>query len=62
MTENELKEKLEKIERLFAGATTEGERNAANNARERILSKLKQTEEIDPPVDCLLYTSDAADD
>jgi len=51
MTEEELRAKLEKIERLFAGATTEGEKNAAQNAREKILSKIEQTRESDPPVE-----------
>ena len=40
MTEQELIEKLEKIERLFAGATCDGERGAASNARDRIQAKL----------------------
>lgn len=51
MTENELKQKLEKIERLFAGATTEGEKNAAENAREKILRKLERAIPEDPPVE-----------
>jgi len=40
MTEQELIQKLEKIERLFAGATSDGERGAAANARERMQAKL----------------------
>jgi hypothetical protein len=40
MTEDELAEKLIKIERLFAGAATEGERDAAANALGRIREKL----------------------
>ncbi len=51
MTEHELKQKLEKIERLFAGATTEGEKNAAQNAREKILKKLEDIIHQDPPVE-----------
>jgi hypothetical protein len=40
MTEQELVEKLEKIERLFAGATSDGEREAAAQARDRVRSRL----------------------
>jgi hypothetical protein len=40
-TEQELREKLRKIEALFAGAATQGERLAAMAARDRILEKLK---------------------
>jgi len=43
-TEAELKEKLRKIETLFAGAATAGERDAAQAARERIQVKLRDTE------------------
>jgi hypothetical protein len=39
-TEDELREKLRKIEALFAGAKTEGEREAAGAAAERIREKL----------------------
>lgn len=38
--EDELREKLRKIEALFAGATTEGERSAAGAAAERIRARL----------------------
>ncbi len=40
MTESELIQKLEKIERLFSGAKTDGERDAAANARERVQGRL----------------------
>jgi len=43
-TESELKDKLRKIEALFAGATTEGERLAAQDARHRILARLREAE------------------
>jgi hypothetical protein len=36
MDEAKLREKLQKIEALFAGATTEGERVAAAEARRRV--------------------------
>jgi hypothetical protein len=42
MTENELLEKLRKVERLFAGATTPGERVAAADAMQRIKQRLKE--------------------
>ena len=54
-TEDELKAKLRKIEALFAGAYTPGERLAAKAARERILAKLKQMEEAEAPVE-MRYT------
>lgn len=38
--EERLKEKLRAIEALFSGATTEGEREAAGRARERISARL----------------------
>lgn len=39
-----LKEKLRAIEALFAGATTEGEREAADLARQRIAARLRALE------------------
>ena len=42
--EAELKEKLRKIEALFAGAATVGERHAAQAARDRILARLRELE------------------
>jgi len=50
-TEAELKAKLRKIEALFAGAATPGERNAAQAARERIQAKLKDLEGRERPVE-----------
>jgi hypothetical protein len=46
-----LLEKLRDIEALFAGATTDGERVAAAEARKRIQLRLKAMEESDPPVE-----------
>jgi len=43
-SESELREKLRKIEALFAGAATTGERLAAEAARTRILARLKEFE------------------
>ncbi len=51
MDEAKLIEKLKLIEALFAGATTPGERVAADAARQRILARLKSFEVADPPVE-----------
>jgi hypothetical protein len=45
MTEQELIQKLEKIERLFTGATSDGERGAAANARDRMRAKLQKMQQ-----------------
>lgn len=49
MDETRLVEKLARIEALFAGATTEGERDAAAAARQRILDRLRAAAAADPP-------------
>jgi hypothetical protein len=49
--EQKLIEKLRLIEALFARAGTEGEKVAAERARERIQDRLKQFEREDPPVE-----------
>ena len=49
--EAHLLEKLAAIEALFAGASTLGERGAAANARQRILQRLAEYEQRDPPVE-----------
>jgi hypothetical protein len=41
--EARLKEKLRSIEALFAGATTPGERDAADRARQRIMARIAET-------------------
>jgi len=51
MDEARLIEKLKAIEALFAGATTPGERVAADAARLRILERLKTFEVIDPAIE-----------
>jgi hypothetical protein len=51
MDELRLIEKLRLIEALFSGAATEGERVAAERARERILERLKIWEKEDPPLE-----------
>jgi hypothetical protein len=51
MDHQDLIEKLLRIERLHAGATTPGEREAAAQARQRILDRLRVQEREDPPVE-----------
>ncbi|HWQ93557.1 MAG TPA: hypothetical protein VN673_17975 [Clostridia bacterium] len=52
MTEEQrLIEKLRLIEALFAGAATPGEREAAAQARDRIRNRLREQQQIDPPVE-----------
>lgn len=51
MNEARLIEKLKSIEALFAGATTKGEREAAERARERIMARLAELEKEDPPIE-----------
>jgi len=49
--EGQLIEKLRRVENLFAGAATAGEREAAANAAERIRRRLKDLALSDPPVE-----------
>ena len=51
LDEAKLIEKLRLIEALFAGATTAGEKDAADRARQRILERLRSVEVADPPVE-----------
>ena len=51
MTEKELIHKLEKIERLISGATTDGERDAASHALDRVRERLKALEQNEPAVE-----------
>ena len=51
MNETVLIEKLMKIEALYSGATTEGERISAERARQRILARLQELLPKDPPVE-----------
>lgn len=50
-TERNIIEKLRKIEALFDGATTPGEKGAAASALERVRKKFKETKSIDPPIE-----------
>ena len=49
--EARLIEKLQRIEALFAGATTPGERQAAGLARDRIRSRLQAQQATDPAIE-----------
>lgn len=49
--EAQLREKLRKIEALFAGAGTAGEKNAAEAARERVRARLAELERSDKPIE-----------
>jgi hypothetical protein len=53
MNEDEARlfEKLRKIEALYAGATTEGERAAAEYVRQQLLFRLAEFEREDPPAE-----------
>lgn len=51
MDEARLIEKLRLIEALYAGATTDGEKVAAERAKQRILKQLRLWERVDPPVE-----------
>ena len=51
MDEGQLIERLRRVENLFAGAATAGEREAAANAAERIRRRLKELAVSDPPVE-----------
>jgi hypothetical protein len=48
VTQAQLREKLRKIEALFAGAGTAGERLAAEAARERVRAKIAELERHEP--------------
>lgn len=58
-SEDDLIRKFESIERLFIGAKTEGEKNAAENALERIKNKLEEIKESNPPVEYTFTLSNA---
>lgn len=59
MEETRLREKLARIEALFAGAATAGEREAAAGARERILARLRAVELESPPVEFKFTLADS---
>src|SRR5437763_17130904 len=49
--EDELRERLRKVEALFFGATTVGEREAAGAAADRLKAKLAEASRFDPPIE-----------
>jgi hypothetical protein len=57
-TESQLREKLRKIEALFAGAGTAGERDAAEAARARVRAKLEAMGRKDPPIELQFTMAD----
>ncbi len=58
MKETDLFEKLRKIERLYAGATTPGEKEAAADAMARIRQRLGDTAKVDKPIEYRFTLSD----
>lgn len=58
MNIEELKAKLRKIEALFAGATTPGERLAAGAAMERIKERLRQAGQVERPIEMKFTLAD----
>ena len=58
MNEQKLTEKLKRIEALFAGATTEGEKDAAFNAMQKIQNRLKEVQKKDPAIEYKFSMSD----
>jgi hypothetical protein len=57
-TESQLREKLRKIEALFAGAGTSGERLAAEAALERVRARLSELGRQDAPIEMQFSMSD----
>jgi hypothetical protein len=58
-TDTRLRDKLHKIEALFAGAATAGERAAAGAAAERIRARLRQTEGAEQAIEMKFSLSDS---
>ena len=56
--EAELRERLRKVEALFAGATTPGEQHAAHAARERIRARLAQARQRTPDIEMQFSIAD----
>ncbi|WP_245311960.1 hypothetical protein [Bradyrhizobium pachyrhizi] len=49
--EDQLRERLKKVEALYFGAATAGERDAAEAAAERLKAKLEEVSRRDPPIE-----------
>ena len=58
MREQDLLDKLSKIERLYAGAATLGEKEAAADAMARIKRRLGETAKVDKPIEYKFTLSD----
>ena len=49
--EDQLRERLKKVEALYFGAISDGERGAAEAAAERLKAKLDEVSRRDPPIE-----------
>jgi hypothetical protein len=58
MREQDLLDKLSKIERLYAGAATAGEKEAAADAMARIKRRLGETAKVERPIEYKFTLSD----
>lgn len=58
MNERKLIEKLRLVEALFDRAGTDGERVAADIARNRIMARLRRKKRVDPPIEYSFYMPD----
>lgn len=57
-TQSQLRDKLRKIEALFAGGATAGERGAAEAALARVRAKLAEFERQEPPIEMQFSIAD----
>jgi hypothetical protein len=57
--DNELLDKLRKIERLYAGATTAGEKEAAADAMARITRRLQETAQTEAAIEYKFTLADS---
>ena len=57
-SEAQLREKLQKIEALFAGAGTPGERSAAEAALHRVRARVEELARQDPPIEMHISLDD----
>jgi hypothetical protein len=49
--EDQLRDRLKKVEALYFGSATAGERDAAEAAAERLKAKLEEVSRRDPPIE-----------
>ena len=57
--ESKIIEKLRKIEALFDGATTSGEKGAAAKALKRMQKRFKEIQDVDPPIEYKFSLTDS---